>query len=392
MSVQWDIQDFLNGQFHAPADILLSLSYLSFVHGIKRNQITMTAKQLLQQRLINQQLVNPTYKNAPELVHWCGAIQAQDYEMCKWAVGMRLPGANSLEIEQCIADGKLVRTHVLRPTWHLVHPDDVRWMLELSGPYIKQLMGSYNRKLELDDAVFRKSNKVFEKALAGGKQLIRTELAAELQKAKIATNDLRMNFLLIQAELDMVVCNGGKRDKQITYALFQERVPSTPGKNRQEALAALALRYFNSHGPATLKDFSGWSGLPITAAREALQLVKDQLNTDTFAGQEYYGPSQSPEPLSSSNDVLLIPNYDEYLVAYKDRDVIHTAESPSSLNRDGNPLFSNIILVKGQIAGTWKRTFKKKEIVVDLFPVTPLNKTTQARLDKEIDRFKQFYS
>ncbi|TWV92979.1 winged helix DNA-binding domain-containing protein [Chitinophaga pinensis] len=352
----------------------------------------MTAKQLLQQRLTNQQLAIPAFKNAPELVHWCGAIQAQDYEMSKWAVGMRLPHASQQEIEQCIADGQLVRTHVLRPTWHLVHPGDVRWMLELSSPYIRQLMGSYNRKLELNDTIYKKSNKVFEKVLKNGKQLIRTELAAELQKAKIATNDLRMNFLLIQAELDMIICNGGKRDKQITYALFEERVPPAAGKTRQEALAALALRYFNSHGPATLKDFSGWSGLPVTAAREGLQLVQDQLHTATFGELTYYGPTHPAEAQPSANDVLLIPNYDEYLVAYKDREVIHNGDSASALNRDGNPLFSNIILVKGQIAGTWKRTFKKKDIVIDLYPITPFNKSTQARLDKEIARFKQFYS
>ncbi|SFM66950.1 Winged helix DNA-binding domain-containing protein [Chitinophaga sp. YR627] len=352
----------------------------------------MTAKQLLQQRLTNQQLATPAFKNAPDLVHWCGAIQAQDYEMSKWAVGMRLPAVSHQKIEQCIADGQLVRTHVLRPTWHLVHPGDVRWMLELSSPYIKQSMGTYNRKLELDDKIYRKSNKVFEKALKGGKQLTRTELAAELQKAKIATDDLRMNFLLIQAEQDMIICNGGKRDKQITYALFEERVPPAPGKNRQEALATLALRYFNSHGPATLKDFTGWSGLPVTAAREGLQLVQDQLHTSTFGELTCYGPAQATEDRSTGNDVLLIPNYDEYLVAYKDREVIHSADSASMLNRDGNPLFSNIILVKGQIAGTWKRTFKKKDIIIDLYPIEPFNKSTQARLDKEIARFKQFYS
>lgn len=352
----------------------------------------MTAKQLLQQRLTNQQLATPAFKNAPDLVHWCGAIQAQDYEMSKWAVGMRLPAINHQEIEQCIAEGQLVRTHVLRPTWHLVHHGDIRWMLELSSPYIKQSMGTYNRKLELDDKIYRKSNKVFEKALKGGKQLTRTELAAELQKAKIATDDLRMNFLLIQAEQDMIICNGGKRDKQITYALFEERVPPAPGKTRQEALGALALRYFNSHGPATLKDFTGWCGLPITAAREGLQLVQDQLHTTTFGELTYYGPAQSMEDKSTGNEVLLIPNYDEYLVAYKDRDVIHSADSASMLSRDGNPLFSNIILVKGQIAGTWKRTFKKKDIIIDLYPIEPFNKSTQARLDKEIARFKQFYS
>ncbi|SDF71274.1 winged helix DNA-binding domain-containing protein [Chitinophaga filiformis] len=350
----------------------------------------MTAKILLQQRLANQQLIRPTFGSAPELVRWCGAIQAQDYEMSKWAVGMRLPAATTEQIEASISKGELVRTHVLRPTWHLVHPEDIRWMMTLTGPGIEQSMGTYNRKLELDSTVFRKSNKVFEKALRDGKQLTRPELADILEKAKIPTNDLRMNFLLIKAELDMVICNGGKRDKQITYALFEERVPASKLLTKEESLAALALRYFNSHGPATLKDFTGWSGLSITAARQGLNLVKDQLNKETVYDLEYWGPAHASGVKSTDNPVLLIPNYDEYLVAYKDREVIYDGQHDDHLSREGNPLFNNIILIKGQIAGVWRRTIKKKEVVMDLQTFAPLSKTDQAKLDKEVARYKQF--
>jgi hypothetical protein len=350
----------------------------------------MTAKNLLQQRLANQQLIRPAFGSAPELVHWCGAIQAQDYEMSKWAVGMRLPAATTEQIETAISTGELVRTHILRPTWHLVHPEDVRWMMTLTAPYIEQAMGTYNRKLELDSTVFRKSHKVLEMALGNGQQLTRPELADMLEKAKIPTNDLRMNFLLIKAELDMVICNGGKRDKQITYALFEERVPIAKPLTREESLATLALRYFKSHGPATLKDFTGWSGLPVTATRQGLNLVKDQLNKYTAYDLEYWAGAQSSDIKSIDNEVLLLPNYDEYLVAYKDRDIIYDGQHDDHLSREGNPLFNNIILIKGQIAGVWKRTIKKKEIVMELQTFTPLNKTEQAKLDKAVARYKQF--
>lgn len=350
----------------------------------------MTAKNLLQQRLANQQLIHPAFTSAPELVQWCAAVQAQDYEMSKWAVGMRLPAATTDQIEMAISKGELVRTHILRPTWHLVHPQDVRWMMTLTAPYIEQPMGTYNRKLELDATIFRKSNKVFEKALKDGKQLTRPELTAILEKAKIPTNDLRMNFLLIKAELDMVICNGGKRDKQITYALFEERVPAAKPLTREESLATLALRYFNSHGPATLKDFVGWSGLPITVARQGLNLVKDQLSKNIVYDLEYWGPVHEPTAKSTDNTILLLPNYDEYLVAYKDRKVIYDGQHDDHLSREGNPLFNNIILIRGQIAGVWKRTFKKKEVIMDLQTFTPLNKTDQAKLDKAVVRYKQF--
>jgi hypothetical protein len=350
----------------------------------------MTAKNLLQQRLANQQLIHPAFTSAPELVQWCAAVQAQDYEMSKWAVGMRLPAATAEQIDSAIGKGELVRTHILRPTWHLVHPQDVRWMMTLTAPYIEQPMGTYNRKLELDAAIFRKSNKVFEKALKDGKQLTRPELTAILNKAKIPTNDLRMNFLLIKAELDMIICNGAKRDKQITYALFEERVPPAKPLTREESLATLALRYFNSHGPATLKDFVGWSGLPITAARQGLNLVKDQLSNDTVYDLEYWGPANAPTVKPVDNNVLLLPNYDEYLVAYKDRKVIYDGQHDDHLSREGNPLFNNIILIRGQIGGVWKRTIKKKEVIMDLQTFTPLNKTDQAKLDKAVARYKQF--
>ncbi|MCF6407829.1 winged helix DNA-binding domain-containing protein [Chitinophaga filiformis] len=350
----------------------------------------MTAKDLLQQRLANQQLIHPAFGSAPELVHWCGAVQAQDYEMSKWAVGMRLPAATTEQIEASISKGELVRTHVLRPTWHLVHPQDIRWMMTLTGPQIAQAMGTYTRKLELDDTVFRKSNKAFEKALRDGKQLTRPELTEIMEKAKIPTNELRMNFLLIKAELDMVICNGGKRDKQITYALFDERVPATKPLTKEESLATLALRYFKSHGPATLKDFTGWSGLPITAARQGLNLVKDQLTKHIVYDLEYWGPAHVPDIKTTDQQVQLLPNYDEYLVAYKDRDIIYDGQHDDHLSREGNPLFNNIILIKGQIAGVWKRTIKKKEIVMDLQTFTPLNKTEQAKLDKAVAKYKQF--
>lgn len=350
----------------------------------------MTAKDITRLRLENQQFTRQDFSSATELVRWCGVIQAQDYEMSKWAVGMRLPTATATQIESAISKGELVRTHILRPTWHLVHPADVRWMMMLTGPGIEQAMGTYNRKLELDATTFTKSNKVLERALRDGKQLIRTELAAALEKAKIPTNDLRMNFLLIKAELDMIICNGGKRDKQITYALFEERVPPAKQITREEALATLTLRYFQSHGPATLKDFVGWSGLAITAARQGIQLVKDKLFSTAFSGSEYWYTANTTSKTDSSNDILLVPNYDEYLVGYKERALLYDGKNDDNLSREGNPLFNNTLLINGQIAGTWKRTFKKKDVQVDLYPFKPFSKVNQAKVNKAIEKYRRF--
>jgi len=350
----------------------------------------MTAKDITRLRLENLQLSHQHFSTAPELVQWCGAIQAQDYEMSKWAVGMRLPVATTAQIESAISKGELVRTHILRPTWHLVHPTDVRWMMMLTGPHIERSMGTYNRKLELDAATFKKSNKILEKALRDGKQLLRSELAAILEKAKIPTNELRMNFLLIKAEIDMIICNGGKRDKQITYAHFEERIAPASPITRDEALATLAVRYFQSHGPATLKDFVGWSGLAITAARQGIALAKDKLFSTTVGTFTYWHTAGTSSTTDNNNEVALVPNYDEYLVAYKDRELLYDGKNDDQLSREGNPLFNNIILINGKIAGTWKRTFKKKDVQIDLYPFKPFSKSHQTKLNKAVEKYRQF--
>lgn len=184
-----------------------------------------------------------------------GAVQSQDFAAAKWAIGLRLPESKDTEIERVFNDGEILRTHVLRPTWHFVAPEDIRWMLALTAPRVNQCISYYYRKLELDAAVFKKSNEIIIKALEGGSQLTRAKLMLKLEQAGILTNDLRSNHLMIRAELDAVVCSGARKGKQFTYALLEERVPPAKTLSRDEALAELSARYFTSHGAATLQDF-----------------------------------------------------------------------------------------------------------------------------------------
>ncbi|HET9054890.1 MAG TPA: crosslink repair DNA glycosylase YcaQ family protein, partial [Cyclobacteriaceae bacterium] len=173
----------------------------------------MLPSEILHLRLQNQQLLNPSFKKPEELVNWMGAVQAQDYAGAKWAVGLRTHPATDDRIEQAINDGKIIRTHVLRPTWHLVHPTDVRWMLALTAPRIHAFNAFGYRKMELTDTIFKRAHKTIINALQGGKQLTRTELAAALRQAKIATDDLRFIHLLMHAELHALVCNGARKGK-----------------------------------------------------------------------------------------------------------------------------------------------------------------------------------
>ena len=217
------------------------------------------------QRLINQHMALARFDKAADVVGWLVAVQAQDYAGAKWALGLRLKGPTDDAIDQAFADGSILRTHLMPPTWHFVTPSDIRWLLALTGPRVHAINAHMYRRLELDAPIFKRSNNGLAKALRGGQTMTRDELRAALEKTGIAVNgDLRMAYLMMRAELDGIVCSGPRRGKQFTYALLDERAPQCKALGSEEALAELARRYFMSRGPATVQDFAKWSGLTLT--------------------------------------------------------------------------------------------------------------------------------
>src|SRR6266852_6469726 len=223
-------------------------------------------------RLHNQHITRRTLETPQALVEWLGAVQAQDFAAAKWALGLRLQGVTDDDIEQAFTDGAILRTHVMRPTWHFVSPADIRWLLALTAPRVHAASAYYSRRLELDEVAFRSTNAVLANALQGGKQLTRDELASALQQAGIITEgEQRVTHIMMRAELDGIICSGARRGKQFTYALLEERAPQARALERDEALAELTRRYFTSHGPATVQDFVWWSGLTTADARVGLE-------------------------------------------------------------------------------------------------------------------------
>lgn len=347
----------------------------------------MNHQELLKYRLYNQQLLQPCFDNPQELVSWMGAVQAQDYAMCKWALGLRLTTGNDQLIESAIDDGELVRTHVLRPTWHLVAPADIRWLLQLTAPRIHQAAGSYYRKLDLDQRVFKKAHQVLERELRDGNHQHRGELAIALEKAKINTDDLRLTHILIQAELEGIICNGPRKGKQNSYVLLEERVPAAPLPDRETALALLARKYFQSHGPATVKDFSWWSGLTLTDTRKAVQSIAGEMEQIALGEDSYWWfPAAIPSGVKKA--AYLLPNYDEYIVSYADREQLVSDRYAVILGRN-NPLFNNTVIIDGQVAGTWKRTLKAKTVEVTL-DIPQLPPAQQKLADNAMKRYTSF--
>lgn len=342
------------------------------------------------QRLFNQCISPSSFTHPEEIVSWLGAVQAQDFAAAKWALGLRAPGMTDSIVDEIFNAGKIIRTHILRPTWHFVTPADLRWMLMLTAPRVKMLNATYERKFGLEAATFHQSNAVLERTLQGGKTLTRPQLESALREAGIPTDDLRATLLVMRAELDGVLCSGPRLGKQFTYTLLEERVPPAPQRTREEALAELTLRYFTSHGPATSADFAWWSGLSTADVRAGLETVKTSLEHETMDGKTYWFAKSAQAAKTVIPTALLLPCYDEYIVSYSDRSAISSGVQTDRLDSRGNVLFNNTLILDGQVAGTWQRTLKKNEVAVTLMPFTQLTEAHQQAAAEAAARYGTF--
>jgi hypothetical protein len=343
--------------------------------------------QIAKPRLVSQQIAGTKFLTAKEIVAWMGAMQAQNYAMAKWAIGVRLPNSTDRDIETALDNGEVLRTHLLRPTWHLVSADDIYWMLELTAPHIKASQKSRHKQLALSETVFAKSNSIIGKALSNGEHLTRDELVAELHKAKIATDENRAAHLLFWAELDGISCSGATKGGKPTHALLEKRAPKPKSISREEALAKLAGKYFTSHGPATLQDFVWWSGLPAGDAKIALEMAKPGLVSEEFEKQTYW--LSGSISVTGQESIYLLPAYDEFIISYKDRSAALPFEHFSKAVSN-NGIFRPVILVSGQVVGIWKRTIKKDKVFVETELFTKLNKATMALIAEAVLPFGRF--
>ena len=348
----------------------------------------MTNRDIAHQRLYNQHISRADFEKPSDVIAWLGAAQGQDYLSVLWAIGLRMRHATEAGIEQAIADKTIVRSWPMRRTLHYVAATDIRWLLELMEPRAIAASAYGDRQLELDDATFAKSNKVLVRELEGGKQMTRPELAAALERAGISTADYRLGHILYRASILRLICFGVRRGKQFTFTLFDEWVPQCKAIERDEALAELARRYFTGHGPATLQDFIWWSGLKAADARAGLETIKPQLVREVVGEQTYWFP-QSAQVKKDATKVYLLPPFDEYTVAYKDRSAVLAPAYTKSLHT-GNGVFKPIVVVDGQVVGIWKREFKKNSLVIGVSPFNPLSKTDQQKIARAADRYAEF--
>jgi hypothetical protein len=352
----------------------------------------MKDEEIARLRLRRQHLTGTALPTPEAVVGWLGAVQAQELAVARWSVARRCRGSvTSAELDRAVDEGRILRTHLFRGTWHFVLPADLRWLMALAGPRMGARMASYYRRNGLTEAVFARSQAQLRQALAGGRQLTRKEIAAVWARGRVATDGLRLRFLLLQAELDLVVCSGARRGQQQTHALVDDLVPPAPPLPEDEALAELARRYFFSHGPATLKDFIWWSGLTAAQARRGLELTEGKaLRRLEAGGRTCWLGEAAARRAAPGASVHLLQAYDEYIVGYTESRSVLAVNGLPLAPTGAAPRHANVVTRDGQVIGYWRTAPAGEEALVHVHLARPIDTTTRSALEAELIRYGRF--
>lgn len=330
----------------------------------------MDARRLIARRLSNHGLVRPRFDNAADVVTYYGAVQGQEYGPAKWAIAQRTRGLTNTSLDAAFDAGEILRTHILRPTWHFVAPQDLRWIQALTGPRVHAANASIGRALELTPRLLSRAVDRMTRALEGGTLLTRQELASVLARTRITASGQRLAYIVMFAELEAMICSGPRRGKQFTYALAAERAPRGAAFEGDEALGELTMRYFRAHGPATIRDFMWWSSLKAADARRGVHIAG--LREELLDGLTFWSVKDEPAPERGGSSIRLLPIYDEYVVAYRDR--AHIAGPIADFD-----MFANYLVQDGRLIGTWRS--KGSEITL---------KPNTASAAREVKRYGRF--
>lgn len=337
---------------------------------------------ILQQRLRNQRITGRGFSSAGDAVRAFGAMQAQEFAMACWAIGLRTPGTVEADVLAAFDAGEIVRTHVLRPTWHFVAASDLRWILALSAPRVHAINAYQNRQLGMDASRLRRGAAVIEKAVAGGEALTRDELQTALARARLPLAGPALAYAVMYAELEGLICSGPRRGRKFTYMAVDQRVPASPPLSRDTALVKLAERYFGARGPATAHDFANWSGLTVRDARDAVAGLDRTFARETSGDRTLVFPSRTPPARRDAPVALLVPDYDEYGLAYRERSAF--------VGADFQPAFNRLIALDGRFIGSWRRTLTGRRVSLEFQLPASLPARARRAVDAAADRYCQF--
>lgn len=321
--------------------------------------------EIARQRLLNLGLVKSSEPDAAAVVRRLGALQAQDYAGVLWSVGLRWPGATSVQVEEALATAEVVRTWPMRGTLHLIPAEDAHWMLRLLTRRPLAAAAARQAQLGIDAELLARCRRLLEDWLGDGQPQRREDLLKRLEQAGIATEGQRGYHLLVWFAQHGLICLGPMQGKQQTFVLLDAWVRRSRSLSDAEGLAELAGRFFRSHGPATVADFARWTGLSLSLARQGLAAHQADLCEQRFEEQTYW--SGSP-PAGPAKGVLLLPGFDEYLLGYKDRSAVLRPEWAERICPGHNGMFSPTLVVDGQVMGTWRRRSRARGLELEIQP------------------------
>ncbi len=357
----------------------------------------MDVHDLLNSRLLNQQ-ISARGPNPEAILKDLGAVQAQDYTAALWAVGLRCKSCSKSDVEAAVAGRKIARTWLMRGTLHFAPSSDIKWMLRLFSPRLVRTAESRDRHLGLTDETVRKTRSLFRRALRGGKHLTRSAMYEVMERGGVPASNNLGYHMLYRAAWDGLICFGPHTGAEPTFVLADEWLPKQAPLGRKQALAEMVVRYFCSHGPATVKDFVWWSGLTVSDARLGIEKAHSKLREEIVDGTTYYVPRRPTGKAVAQRSVYLLPAFDEYLVGYADRSAILGAKETQKWIRDANVavvhsngIFLPTLVVEGTVAGVWKRANAKAGLTVTLLPFRKLTAEQMAEVREQVENYGRFF-
>ena len=349
-----------------------------------------TLVEIVHRRMHSVGLWGDTIESPAAVVQRFGAVQSQDYGPAKWSIASRTTGHDDRALDRMFDEGGLLRTHVLRPTWHFVSARDIGWLLELTGPRVDAANAFMYGRLELDPATRSRCHRLIAGWLEAEEELTRTEIGARLDQEGIGAVGQRLGYVMMSAELAGVVCSGSRHGKQHTYALLQRRAPDAISLAPDEALAELTHRYFTSHGPATVKDLRWWSSLKMGDIRRGLDMVGERLRRWETGGSTFWGPDRLTSGAPPGPTAHLLQAYDEYVVGYSESKRLLRLDA-AEWDPAARPTFNGVVLIDGQVSGEWRRTVRPDSVEVEVRLRETLDGPQDAALRSAVDGYGRFH-
>jgi hypothetical protein len=351
-----------------------------------------TLRDISRLRLRTQLVEGDRAASAPEVVRQLLCVQSQEIGLARWSIGMRMSSGLEADVEAALAAGDILRTHILRPTWHYVLPRDIRWLMRLTAPRVKAMSVGRMRELALDEHQLSTAYDVMRTALAGGNHLNRPELGELLRQVGLAPDGQRLAYIVMNAELDLLVCSGVPGPRKETYALVEERAPADLAEepaDRDQALSWLAQRFFGSHGPATVADLVWWSSLTTADIKRGLAAAAGDLEKVAVDGTDYWwaGGLDAPAP---AERVHLLQAFDELVVGYRNPRTEMNVDALLPRGVMYPPPWFNTFLLDGQATGVWRRVAEKSGLVVETRAARPLSRAEAAAVEEGVERYAAF--